>query len=315
MSLKNLVWEQKYRPQVVADVILPAQTRKAIEDIMARGNIPNFVFYGTAGIGKTTLASAIATETGADLLFINASLSGNIDTLRTEITQFVSTVSLSDSDTKKIVLLDEADYLNAQSTQPALRGFIDEFSSNAIFILTCNYKERLIEPLRDSRMTPLEFKFTKEDKQAAAMQMLKRACFILEKEGIAYDKKVVAGLITKCFPDFRKTLNALQFYSASGTIDSGILVSSDVTRLDELSALIKEKAFIKCRQWIANNQIDAQTFYRGLYDRLLPLLVPTSVPQIILIIADRQQQSISSVDQEINQVAALIEIMQASVFK
>jgi len=315
MSLKNLVWEQKYRPLTIADTILPAQTRKAIEDIMANGNIPNFVFYGTAGIGKTTLAQAIAAETGADLLFINASLSGNIDTLRTDITQFVSSVSLSDSDTKKIVVLDEADYLNAQSTQPALRGFIDEFSSNAIFILTCNYKERLIEPLRDSRMTPLEFKFTKEDRTAAAMQMLKRACTILDTEGVTYDKKAVAALITKCFPDFRKTLNALQFYSASGTIDSGILVNNDATRMEELVAHVKAKEFGKCRQWVANNQTDSQSFYRGLYDRMLPLLVPATVPQVILIIADRQAQSRDSVDQEINQIASLIQIMQAAVFK
>lgn len=312
MSLQNLVWEQKYRPTKVADVILPSAARKEIDDIMKTGNLPPFLFTGTHGIGKTTLASAIAAETGADLLFINASLSGNIDTLRTDITQFVSSVSFSDS--KKIVLLDEADHLNPLSTQPALRGFMDEFSSNAIFMLTCNYKNRIIEPLL-SRLTVVDFKFTKEDKQAALIQMLKRACFILDAEGIKYDKKSVAGLVAKNFPDFRKTVGDLQRYSASGEIDSGVLVSSDATQLDELAGLIKGKEFGKCRQWVANNQMDAQSFYRGLYDRLLPLLVPATVPQIILIIADRQDQAKDSVDQEINQIAAVIQIMQAAAFK
>jgi DNA polymerase III delta prime subunit len=312
MSLENLVWELKYRPKLVVNTILPASTRKQINDFMSRGNLPPLLFHGAAGTGKSTLALAIAEETGADLLFINASLDGNIDTLRTSISQFVSTVSFSDS--KKMVLLDECDHLNPQSTMPALRGFLDEFSSNSNFIFTANFPNRIIAPLL-SRLTCIDFKFSKDDVQLASIQMLKRCCFILDSENIKYDKKSVAALVTKNFPDFRKTIGELQRYSASGEIDTGILVNNDVTNLEELVGFIKNKEFGKCRQWVANNQLDSQTFYRGLYDRLLPLLVSASVPQVILVIADRQHQSVVSVDQEINQIAAITQIMSSATFK
>lgn len=311
-ELNNLVWEQKFRPKTVAETILPEATKKMILENMASGNIPNYLFTGTSGVGKTTLARAMAEELGADLLFVNASMDRNIDTLRTTISQFVSTVSFSDS--KKMVLMDEADHLNPLSTQPALRGFLDEFSSNAIFIFTCNFKHRIIDPLL-SRLTVVDFKFSKEERQPAAGAMLKRCCQILDSEGVKYDRKAVAGVVSKNFPDFRKTLGELQRYSTSGEIDTGILALTEESTFGELVKSIKGKDFGKCRQWVANNQTDAASFYRSLYDRMLPDLVPASVPQIILILADRQFQAAQSVDQEINQVAAIIQIMQSAAWK
>jgi DNA polymerase III delta prime subunit len=312
MSLSDLVWELRYRPNKVVDVVLPATTTKMIQEQVASGNLPNYLFCGSPGVGKTTLAYAIAAELGADVLFINASLDGNIDTLRTKIAQFVSTVSFTDS--KKIVILDEADYLNPNSVMPALRGFMDEFSSNATFILTCNYPERIIQPLQ-SRLTRIDFKFSKDEKSAAAMHMLKRVCSILDIEKVKYDKKAVAGLITKNFPDFRKTLVDLQRYSSSGEIDSGILATIDDTGMTELVSALKEKNFGKCRQWVANNPIEPQQFYRMFYDKVSLLLVPQSVPQMILLIGDAQFKATHSVDQEINQIAFIIQLMSSCQFK
>lgn len=312
-DLDNLVWEQKYRPKTIDDTILPERIKKTLKEIIASGKMQNFLFSGSHGIGKTTTALAIADELGADILFVNASLNGNIDTLRTTITQFVSSVSFTDS--RKIVVFDEADYMNAQSTQPSMRGFMDEFSKNAIFIFTCNNKSRLIAPLRESRLETIDFKFNKDEKQAAAGQMLKRCCEILELEGIEYDKKSVAGLVAKNFPDFRKILGQLQYYSSSGKIDSGILVLDADGSFDVLVKAIKEKDFSGCRKWITNNSLDAAVFYRTLYDKLLPLLVSVTVPQSILHINDFQYQATSSVDQEINQMAFLINLMRDAQFK
>ena len=271
----------------------------------------NFLFHGTSGVGKTTLARAIAEELGADLLYINASLNGNLETLRTNVTQFVSTVSFSDS--KKIVLLDEADHLT-QFTKPALRGFLDEFSSNAIFIFTCNHKHKIIDALI-SRLTAVDFKFSKEEKQGAAIAMLKRCVQILDDQEIKYDKKAVAAVVMRNFPDFRKTLGELQRYSTSGEIDSGIVAITEDSTIAELIKSIKVKDFNKCRQWVANHQMDAATFYRSLYDKLLPELVSATIPQVILIIANSQFQSAQSADLEINQVAAFIQIMSSAAFK
>ena len=282
-----------------------------VSELVKSGKIPPLLFSGTAGIGKTTLAYAIAKELDADILFVNASLEGNMDTLRTKITQFVTAASLTDS--PKIVLLDEADYLSNQ-TQPALRGFLDSFGSTTIFIFTCNFKNRLIDPLL-SRLTVVDFKFDKSQKQEAAKQMLARCCYILDQENVSYDKKAVAGLVTKNFPDFRRTVAELQRYSTGGSIDSGILAQMDEGGINELVDLIKNKEFTKLRSWVANNQLDSSSFYRLFYDKVSTKLVTSSVPQLILLIAEYQYRAASDIDQEINQTAFIIEVMKGCQFQ
>lgn len=444
-NIKNLVWSEKWRPSKLDECILSEPIKKLLKDQIGSGKLSNYLFSGGAGIGKTTAAYAIAKELDADILYINASLDSGIDTLRTKITQFVSTVSFTNS--RKIVLLDEGDYLNCfsgsqeiilsdnkvislakledlldqevnllsynfktklpeeskavvfvsgekelfeveledgsrmvctedhpffdqagnaatihsgslfvvnsdmlkivsiksvgvqkvydvttesenhnfllsngvvahncTSTQPALRGFMDTFSDNATFIITCNYPNRIIAPLH-SRLSHVEFKFTKEEKKAAAMQMMQRIFMILESEKIGFDKKTIAGLITRNFPDFRRTLVELQRYSSSGVIDSGILASIEDTGFDELTNALKEKSFVRCRQWVANNTMESTQFYRMFYDKMSTLLQPASVPQMILLLADFGFKATHSVDQEINSMAFLVTFMQSCQFK
>lgn len=310
-NFEKLVWEQKYRPKRVEDTILPPATKQMLKDNIKSGIVPNMLFAGTGGIGKTTAARAIADEVDAEILVINASLEGNIDTIRTTLTQFVSTVSMEDR--RKIVLLDESDYLS-NSAQPALRGFLDEFSSNASFIFTCNYQQRIIDPLI-SRLQVVDFKFAKADKVDAMKQMLARAEYILTQENVKYDKKAVAVLVGKHFPDFRKTIGQLQKFSSSGEITSDIVSLSDGSDLDELIGFVKEKNFTKCRQWVANASPDASTFYRGVYDKLLPILAPASIPPVILAIAESQYRASATIDPEINTVAFLIQLMSTAQFK
>lgn len=311
MTFENLVWAEKYRPKKVEQTILPEATKSRVNEFIASGKIPNMLFSGSAGTGKTTLAKAIAEEINAELLYVNASLNGNIDTIRTTITQFVTSMSMEDN--RKIVLLDEADYLT-QSSMPALRGFMDEFSSNAIFILTCNYPQRIIEPLI-SRLEVINFKFNKTDKLAAMKHMLARSEFILTTESIEYEKKAVAGLIAKFFPDFRKTIGELQRFSSSGKIDAEILTLAGSSDIDELIGFVKDKNFTKCRSWVANASVDASSFYRAMYDNLQPLLVPASIPPVILAIAESQYRAAFSVDPEINTMAFLIQLMSTAQFK
>jgi DNA polymerase III delta prime subunit len=311
-SLDKLVWEQKYRPSKIDDCILPAETKKMIKELISNDNVPSMLFSGSGGVGKTTLAKAIASELDADMLFINASLENGIDTIRTTIAQFVSSVSFSGG--KKIVLLDEADYLNSNSSQPAMRGFLDEFSSNAIFILTCNFKNRIIAPLI-SRLQVVDFKFSKEDKSSATIHMLKRAIHILTEEGVEFDKKAVASIVSKNFPDFRKTIGELQRWSSSGKIDSDILAASGDTGIEDLITFVKEKNFTKCRQWVANSSMDATSFYRTIYDKMLPVMVPQTIPPVILLIAESQFRASHSIDQEINSIAFLVQLMSTAQFK
>jgi len=306
----SAVWEHKYRPRKIDDTILPPETKKMIKEIVAAGDIQPMLFSGTAGIGKTTLAYAISKELDADILFVNASLEGNIDTIRTKITQFVTSASLTDS--PKVVLLDECDYLSDKA-QPALRGFLDGFSGSAIFILTCNYKNRLVDPLL-SRLTEVNFKFTKAEAADAAKQMLARCCYILDSENVKYDRKAVAGLVAKNFPDFRRTVVELQRYSSSGTIDSGILATIDEGGINELSDFIKNKEFSKARTWVANNQMDSSAFYRMFYDKVSKKLLTQHVPQLILLIAEYQFRAAMDIDQEINQVAFIVEVMKSCQF-
>jgi len=312
MSFEDLVWEQKFRPKTIDDTVLPSNVKKMLKEQLESGKFPNYLFCGPPGTGKTTCAYAIANALNADVLFVNASLESGIDTLRTKVTQFVSTVSFTDS--KKIVVLDEADYLNASSTQVSLRGFLDEFSSNAIFIFTCNFPERIISPLQ-SRLTRVDFKFSKEEKQSAMSQMFKSACKILDTESIKYDKKTVAVLVQKNFPDFRKTIVELQRYSSSGEIDSGILATIDDTGINDLATHLKEKSFTKVRQWIANNQMDASQFYRLFYDKISTMLIPQSVPQLILLIGEAQFKAAFSIDLEINAAAFCVQVMRDCQFQ
>lgn len=309
----EFLWVEKYRPVKVSDAILPKQLKTTFLEIVKSGEIPNLLFTGTAGVGKTTIAKALCNELELDYLIVNGSEEGNIDTLRTKIKHFASSISLQGG--YKVVILDEADYLNAQSTQPALRGFIEEFSSNCRFILTCNYKNRIIEPLH-SRCSTVEFSLSKKDMPGLMAKFMNRAENILDNENVKYDKQVLAELIMQYCPDWRRVLNELQRYSVSGTIDSGILVTLNSVSLDGLMSALKAKDFKKMRQWVANN-IDQEptALFRKIYDTMGEYIEPSSIPQTVLILADYQYKNAFVADAELNFVACLTEIMAGVNFK
>jgi DNA polymerase III delta prime subunit len=303
--MNEFLWVEKYRPQTISDCILPDTLKATFQKIVDGGELPNMLLTGTAGLGKTTVAKALCNELNLDWIIINASESGNIDTLRTKIKQFASTVSLQGG--YKVVILDEADYLNAQSTQPALRGFIEEFSNNCRFILTCNFKNRIIEPLH-SRCGVYEFNTTKKELALLAAQFMKRATRILEDEGISYDQMMVADLIMKHAPDWRRILNELQRYSMVG-IDN-----SDRTTLagsyNDLFQYLKTKDFKKMRSWVAQNvDADATAIFRAIYDQMNEKIKPESIPQLVLILADYSYKNAFVADHELNIVACMTEII------
>jgi len=305
--MNEFLWVEKYRPQTIADVILPSHIKATFEDIVNGGELHNMLLTGTAGLGKTTVAKALCNELNLDYLLINGSEEGNIDTLRNKIKQFASTISLQGG--YKVVILDEADYLNPQSTQPALRGFIEEFSGNCRFILTCNFKNRIIEPLH-SRCSVIEFNIAKKDMPPLLSEFMKRVEYILKAEGIEYDPQVIADLIMKHMPDWRRVLNELQRYSTSGTIDSGILVSVSETSINDLMIHIKQKDFKRMRQWVADNMdTEPASIFRKLYDNMYEYIDPKSIPQLVLILADYQYKNAFVADHELNLVACLTEIM------
>ena len=307
------LWVEKYRPQKIDDCVLPQALKDTFRQYVEQGELPNFLFTGSAGVGKTTIAKALCNEIGAEFMMINGSEESGIDTLRTKIKGFASTISLTDA--KKVVILDEADYLNANSTQPALRGFIEEFANNCRFILTCNFKNRIIEPLH-SRCAVIEFKIDSKDKQEIAATFFKRAVSILKQEQIEFDPKVVAELITKHFPDYRRILNELQRYSVSGKIDSGILVNMSEESFKSLIKLLKEKDFTEVRKWVSkNSDSDTTSLFRELYDSAANTIEPNSVPQLVLILADYQYKAAFVADHELNIMAALTEIMAQCKFK
>ena len=306
----DFLWVEKYRPKIIADTILPENLKIIFQKIVDSGELPNMLFTGTAGTGKTTIARALCNQLNLDWILINGSEEGNIDTLRGKIKQFASSVSLQGG--VKVVILDEADYLNPQSTQPALRGFIEEFANNCRFILTCNFKNRIIEPLH-SRCGVYEFNTSKKDLAGLCAQFLKRAQQILEDEGIHHDTKVIADIIMKFAPDWRRILNELQRYAAGGSILEVPIKSNSFT---ELFTHLKNKDFKNMRQWVSNNiDTDASAIFRGVYDNALENMKPESLPQLILILADYQYKHAFVADHELNVVACLTEVMANVEFK
>jgi DNA polymerase III delta prime subunit len=310
---KEFLWVEAYRPVTIEDTILPNDLKKTFSEIIKSGEVPNMLFAGTAGVGKTTVAKAICKELDLDYLIINGSENGNIDTLRTTIKQFASTVSLQGG--YKVVILDEADYLNPQSTQPALRGFIEEFSNNCRFILTCNFRNRIIEPLH-SRCSVYDFSIPSSQKPAIAGGIFKRTAGILNKEGVEYDKKVLAELVQRYFPDFRRILNECQRYSISGKIDTGILVNLGDESFNNLLSYLKDKNFKLMRKWVADNiDTESHVIFRRIYDSMSASIAPQSIPTVVLIIADYQFKDAFCADKEINIVACMTEIMSSTEFK
>jgi DNA polymerase III delta prime subunit len=304
---------EKYRPATIDDCILPVSLKETFKDIVGSGECQNLLLTGGAGCGKTSVARALCNELDADSILINCSEDGNIDTLRTKIRTFASTVSISGN--KKVVILDEFDYSNANSIQPALRGAIEEFADNCRFIITCNYKNRIISPIH-SRCTNIEFTIPSEEKPSLAGQFMQRVKTILDKESIPYEDKILAQLITKYFPDFRRVLNELQRYSVAGIIDIGILSQIGEVQVKELAVAMKGKNFTEARKWVVSNLDNSQTeLFRKIYDGLHDYVTPSSIPQAILILADYQHKAAFVADQEINLTACIVELMMECEFK
>jgi DNA polymerase III delta prime subunit len=310
--MEHLLWVEKYRPARIEDCILPDALKETFQEFVKRKEIPNLLLSGTAGVGKTTVAKALCNEVGCDYIIINGSDESGIDVLRNKIKNYASSVSLMGG--RKVVIIDEADYLNPNSTQPALRGAIEEFASNCSFIFTCNFKNRIIDPIH-SRCSVIDFKINGSKPKLAA-QLFKRVENILSQEGVTYDKEVVAAVITKHFPDNRRILNELQRYSVSGTIDKGILGSVSDIQLADLIRALKDKDFASARKWVTNNlDNDPARIFRKLYDSLYESLKSQSVPQLVLILAKYQYQAAFVADAEINLIACLTEIMVDCEFK
>lgn len=312
----NYLWVETYRPRTIEDCILPEHLKKIFQEFVNKKNVPNLLLAGPAGCGKTTVAKAMLEELGCDYIVINGSLNANMDTLRNELKNYASAVSFTGG--RKYVILDEADYLSAAGNspvQPALRNFMEEYSSNCGFILTCNFKNRIIEPLQ-SRCSVIDFKIKKSDLPSLAAQFLKRACNILDTQNIQYDKKVVAAVITQHYPDWRRVLNELQVYSASGKIDEGILVNFSQESYKRLITHLKSKDWIEVRKWIGeNSDMDIDVLFKELYDNCQELLEPNSIPEMIHILAKYQYQAAFVVNSEINLAAAFLSIMVNCQFK
>tara|TARA_Y100000590_G_scaffold470688_1_gene667818 strand:+ start:3318 stop:4262 length:945 start_codon:yes stop_codon:yes gene_type:complete len=314
--MSDFLWVEKYRPKTISDCILTDELKNTFSEFLNKKEIPNLLLSGTAGTGKTTVARALCEELGCDYIMINGSDEGrHIDTLRTQIKNFASTVSLEESNKHKIVIIDEADYMNPDSVQPALRNFIETFYKNCRFIFTCNFKNKII-PALHSRCTVIDFRITNGQKVQTATALLERLMTILKEEHISADKKVVAELIQRHYPDFRRTINELQRYSVRGKIDSGILVSISEINNKELIKMLKEKRFGDMRKWVVQNlDKDPSSLFSNVYEVLYKHLDPKSVPQAVLTIADYQYKSAFVADQEINLVACLTEIMAQCKFK
>ena len=305
--MTETLWCEKYRPQTIDDCILPKDLKETFNAIVKSGEVHNMLLAGTAGLGKTTVAKALCNQLNLDYMLINGSEESGIDVVRNKIKQFASSVSLGGG--IKVIILDEADYLNAQSTQPALRGFIEEFSNNCRFILTCNFKNRIIEPLH-SRCSVIEFNTNKKDLACLAAKFLTRLKTILDTEGVKYQDKILADLIIKYAPDWRRLLGECQRYGSTGEIPSAILVGVSDKNISEVIDLLKNKDFKGMRAWVCNNaSLDSTVVFRKIYDSLYDYAEPNSIPSAVLIIADYSYKSAFIADKEINMVACLTELM------
>ncbi len=307
LTNESFLWVEKYRPTSVSDCILPDRLKKPFQEYVDRKEIPNLMLTGSAGVGKTTIAKAMCDEIGINHLYINASENRGIDMLRTTIRNYASTVSLTGG--TKVIILDEADYLTPEA-QAAMRGAIEEFAANCTFIFTCNFKARLIDALH-SRCSVIDFALKADEKPKMAMQLMKRMENILTEESVKYDKAVLAKIIEKYFPDYRRTLNELQRFSSSGNLDAGIVSQlSDVRKIADLVNSLKEKNFGEMRKWcVANSDIEPARIYRKIYDGLYEYMKPHSIPQAVVTIGKYQYQAAFVADQEINLVACLTELM------
>ena len=311
--METFLWVEKYRPTTVDACILPNSLKESFSEFVNNKHIPNLILSGGPGVGKTTVAKAMVEEIGATWMMVNGSEESGIDVLRTKIKNFASTVSLEGG--RKYIILDEADYLNPQSTQPALRGFMEEFHKNCGFILTCNYKNRLIQPLH-SRCSVVDFIIPKDDKPKLAADFFNRVKMILSDENVKFDQKAVREVIYKYFPDWRRILNELQRYSASGQIDAGILVNLSEVNINELMESLKKQEFTNVRKWIVNNlDNDPVRIYRRIYDSLYDHIDKSTIPHAVVIIAEYSYKSAFVADQEINLLACFTEIMAQVKFK
>lgn len=303
----SYLWVEKYRPQTIEDCILPERLKSTFREFVNKGSIPHLILAGTAGTGKTTVAKALCEQLGMDYLFLNGSDENGIDTFRMKIKGYASSMSLTGD--KKAIIIDEADYLNPNSVQPALRGAMEEFEDNCRFIFTCNYKNKIMDALQ-SRSTVIDFRLNPEEKKQMARDFLRRVEYILKEEAVPFSTKVLAEVIMKYFPDFRRTINEIQTYAIRGEIDEGILSAVKDVSLAELTRALKDRNFRDMRQWVAQNgNEDAARLYRKIYDSLYEILKKETIPNAVIILARYQYQAAFVADQELNLTACLTELM------